>query len=239
MTTPLANRLFAPSTSASQENRKLFNCVGKFRVAAIRKTFAITLIDKTDNNGIILTMKIKLSMLLAAVLALSLFSCASAPEPAEEPEQVVETPQPEPTPEPEAVPEPEKTPEPEQPETPVVEKVSVPNVMKKAPFFSADLSVFESSEDARIWLDITAVEMRGFLNEYPTARFEVRGYTAVFENNIDPVVLSLERARVVADGLAERGIPAELLLVIGEGQTRRWSDSDRRENRVVTVSATE
>lgn len=107
---------------------------------------------------------------------------------------------------------------------------------KRSPYFRADRYVFEDASIAKSWLDATADEIMRMRDKVQNLRFDITGYVAVFPNEIDGVWLSKKRAEVIADGLVKRGIPADAIQTIPGGNTKRFSDSVRRENRVATIA---
>lgn len=104
--------------------------------------------------------------------------------------------------------------------------------------FRADRRDFVNSEEAEQWFDATAKEIKDLLQQRPNLKFKICGYVAEFDNEIDGMVLSQERADNIKKGLVKRGIPAEKLITILMGKTARWG-KERKSNRVATIESFE
>lgn len=104
--------------------------------------------------------------------------------------------------------------------------------------FRADRRDFVNPEEAEQWFDATAKEIKNLLQQRPSLKFKICGYVAEFDNEIDGMVLSQERADNIKKGLVKRGIPAEKLITIPMGKTVRWG-KERKSNRAATIESFE
>ncbi|UTC64122.1 hypothetical protein E4O00_09710 [Treponema sp. OMZ 788] len=104
--------------------------------------------------------------------------------------------------------------------------------------FRADRRDFVNPQEAEIWFDNMAQEIKTKLRQNPKLKFKICGYVAEFQNEIDEMVLAKERAENIKKGLVKRGIPSDILVVIPIGKTSRWG-TERRLNRAVTIESFE
>jgi hypothetical protein len=105
--------------------------------------------------------------------------------------------------------------------------------------FTPDSTDFENYTEAKGLLDLYAKK----INEISPKEKQIHiiGYTAIFENDIDPIKLSSDRANIVLQELISRGISSERFdIVKGNGGTNNWGNNaiaeDRKPNRRVTIS---
>jgi putative multiple sugar transport system substrate-binding protein len=105
--------------------------------------------------------------------------------------------------------------------------------------FAPDSADFENYNEAKDLLDQYAKN----INEIPSKNKQIfiDGFTAIYDNNIDPIKLSYDRANIVLQELVSRGISAERFNIAkGNGGTEEWGNNAvskyRRLNRRVTIS---
>ena len=72
-----------------------------------------------------------------------------------------------------------------------------------------------------------------FLNENPTIKIEISGYTDNFGSDEHNMTLSLERAAAVMTALLERGISVTRLEVMGYGANRPLVPNDSEKNKAL------
>lgn len=105
--------------------------------------------------------------------------------------------------------------------------------------FASDSTNFENAVEARGSLDKYAEN----ISQIPSKEKQIyiNGYTAIFNNDVDQIKLSSDRANVVLDELILRGISAERFDIIkANGGTANWGNNEisanRKPNRRVTIS---
>jgi hypothetical protein len=105
--------------------------------------------------------------------------------------------------------------------------------------FSPDSSnEFVDQDHARTQLDRLARYIRE--RELTSGQVSVFGYAATADNDIDPLVLSRDRASFVISELVRRGVPGHLFVdPVGHGEVDTWGDNedetDRGLNRRVRI----
>jgi hypothetical protein len=105
--------------------------------------------------------------------------------------------------------------------------------------FAPDSTEFENYIEAKDLLDQYAKNISEISSK--NKQIHINGYTAIFENDIDPVKLSYDRANIVLRELVTRGVPAERFdIAKGNGGTENWGNNTeseyRKPNRRVTIS---
>jgi hypothetical protein len=108
--------------------------------------------------------------------------------------------------------------------------------------FTPDSVVFENEFEAKELLD----QYTKSINEISSKerQIHINGYTAIFNNEIDPHELSTDRANIILNELLLRGISSERFDIIkGNGETNNWGNNNisenRKPNRRVTISIDE
>lgn len=108
--------------------------------------------------------------------------------------------------------------------------------------FAPDTAIFENEVEAKILLDQYAKK----INDIPSydRQIHINGWTAIFDNDIDPIQLSTDRANVVLNELKLRGISEERLdIAKGNGGTSIFGNNntpeERKLNRRVIISIDE
>lgn len=102
--------------------------------------------------------------------------------------------------------------------------------------FRADRCDYVNNDDAKSWCDNTAIKINNILSENSTMNFVIKGYTADFDNEINDITLSLQRAEKIKEELVSRGIPGEILKIEPIGKTNRWG-LERKNNRAATIES--
>jgi len=105
--------------------------------------------------------------------------------------------------------------------------------------FLPDSTNFENFTEAKDLLDQYAKNISE-ISSY-NKQIHINGYTAIFDNDIDPIKLSTDRANIVLEELISRGISAERFDIIkGNGGTEKWGNNVvseyRKLNRRVTIN---
>jgi hypothetical protein len=105
--------------------------------------------------------------------------------------------------------------------------------------FSPDSTDFENFTEAKGLLDRYAKNINEISSK--NKQIHINGYTAIFDNDIDPIKLSSDRANTVLKELVSRGISTERFDIIkGNGGTEKFGNNlvseYRKLNRRVTIS---
>jgi putative multiple sugar transport system substrate-binding protein len=105
--------------------------------------------------------------------------------------------------------------------------------------FAPDSTNFENYNEAKDLLDQYAKNINEISSK--NKQIYINGFTAIYDNNIDPIKLSYDRANIVLQELVSRGISAERFdIAKGNGGTEEWGNNAvskyRRLNRRVTIS---
>jgi len=108
--------------------------------------------------------------------------------------------------------------------------------------FAPDTAIFENEVEAKNLLDQYAKSINS-ISSYER-QIHINGWTAIFDNDIDPLKLSTERANVILNELQLRGISKERLdIAKGNGGTNIWGNNnipeERKLNRRVIISIDE
>jgi len=105
--------------------------------------------------------------------------------------------------------------------------------------FAPDTAIFENEVEAKNLLDQYAKSINNISSK--EKQIFINGYTAIFDNDVDPIKLSKDRADVIYNELLSRGISSERFNIMkGNGVTDNWGkNNDRRPNRRVTIAIEE
>jgi len=105
--------------------------------------------------------------------------------------------------------------------------------------FLPDSVDFENYNEAKDLLDQYAKNINEISSK--NKQIYINGFTAIYNNDIDPIKLSYDRANIVLQELVSRGISAERFdIAKGNGSTEEWGNNAvseyRKLNRRVTIS---
>lgn len=108
--------------------------------------------------------------------------------------------------------------------------------------FAPDTAIFENEVEARILLDQYVKSINDISSN--EKQIHINGWTAIFDNDVDPIKLSTDRANVILNELKLRGISEERLdIAKGNGGTSIFGNNnvpeERKLNRRVTISIDE
>ncbi|UTC61317.1 hypothetical protein E4O05_06960 [Treponema sp. OMZ 787] len=104
--------------------------------------------------------------------------------------------------------------------------------------FRKDRRDFVNPVEAESWFKLQAEAILEVYKLHPELKIKISGYVAIFDNEIDEMVLALERAENIKKGLIKYGVPEEILITVPVGKTDRWG-KDRKNNRAVTIESIE